>query len=257
MIGAIVGEHTYNIDVFDSLQGYYVKALQYAEQRSVASPTRARRRREFFARPAVRNAASSARPTTRCGTAGRRSGTRKFVGKIVDGRLIPDDRFSSVFFKPAFAGQTFGLGQLSPVAALMVTDVVHAKSGLPLLDIDRASEVYRGDHDPDTSLHYIAAQIRVSIDIYKRIAGFDISQNPGITATLYNLGDVGDPGARAAGRPTTSARRRASRRSIRTRISTAGWSTTSSTSCGSCSSAPTLASNSAGRALRAGSAMRT
>ena len=29
---------------------------------------------------------------------------------------------------------------------------------------------------------------------YKRIAGFDISANPGVTATLYN---VGDPEARA------------------------------------------------------------
>ena len=26
--------------------------------------------------------------------------------------------------------------------------------------------------------------------MYKQIAGFDISQNPGITATLYNLGDA-------------------------------------------------------------------
>ena len=43
---------------------------------------------------------------------------------------------------------------------------------------------------PDTSLDYVAANIRVEIDMYKRIAGFDISQNPGITATLYNLGDA-------------------------------------------------------------------
>ena len=29
MVGAIVGEHTYNVDVIDSLQAYYVKALAY------------------------------------------------------------------------------------------------------------------------------------------------------------------------------------------------------------------------------------
>ena len=29
IIGAIVGEHTFNVDVMDSLQGYYVKALEY------------------------------------------------------------------------------------------------------------------------------------------------------------------------------------------------------------------------------------
>ena len=34
------------------------------------------------------------------------------------------------------------------------------------------------------------AALRHSIDAYARIAGFDISGNPGITATLYNLGDV-------------------------------------------------------------------
>ena len=42
--------------------------------------------------------------------------------------------------------------------------------------------------DPDTNIHYIAAEIRASIDEYKKVAGFDISQNPGLTATLYNLG---------------------------------------------------------------------
>jgi hypothetical protein len=48
--------------------------------------------------------------------------------------------------------------------------------------------------DPDQSLAYIAATLRKSIDAYRSIAGFDISQNPGITATLYNLGN---PEARA------------------------------------------------------------
>jgi len=89
-----------------------------------------------------------------------------------------------------FAGQTFGIGQISPVAALMVTDLVHQKSGLPLLSIDHASEAYAQIMNPDTSLHYVAAEIRVSIDMYKKIAGFDISKNPGLTATLYNLGDA-------------------------------------------------------------------
>ena len=56
--------------------------------------------------------------------------------------------------------------------------------------IDDPSEVYEQIMSPDTSLHYVAANVRVSIDMYKRIAGFDISQNPGITATLYNLGDA-------------------------------------------------------------------
>jgi hypothetical protein len=40
----------------------------------------------------------------------------------------------------------------------------------------------------------MAALIRVSIDAYKKKAKLDISKNPGITATLYNLGN---PEARA------------------------------------------------------------
>jgi hypothetical protein len=35
----------------------------------------------------------------------------------------------------------------------------------------------------------MAATIKVSIDAYRDIAGFDISGNPGITATLYNVGN--------------------------------------------------------------------
>ena len=48
--------------------------------------------------------------------------------------------------------------------------------------------------DPDLSLPYVAATLKISIDAYRTIAGFDISQNPGLTATLYN---VGNPDARA------------------------------------------------------------
>ena len=48
--------------------------------------------------------------------------------------------------------------------------------------------------DPDLTLPYVAATLRNRIDAYRDIAGFDISQNPGITATLYN---VGNPEARA------------------------------------------------------------
>ena len=60
---------------------------------------------------------------------------------------------------------------------------------MPLLSIDDAPLVFQQIMSPDTSIAYIAASIRVSIDNYKRIAGFDISRNAGLTATLYNLGD--------------------------------------------------------------------
>jgi hypothetical protein len=111
-----------------------------------------------------------------------------------------------VFFQPYFAGQTFGLGQLSPLAALSVSDVVAARSGLPELSLNYPNEVYHAVMDPDMSLDYMAAIISHDIAAYRQFAGLDISQNPGVTATLYNLGDAVDR-ARALGQE--NAKRRA------------------------------------------------
>ena len=51
--------------------------------------------------------------------------------------------------------------------------------------------------NPDSTLLYMAAVLRLSIDSYREIGGYDISDNPGITATLYNLGDVRNRAERA------------------------------------------------------------
>ena len=59
--------------------------------------------------------------------------------------------------------------------------------------------------DPDLTLPYVAATLKTSIDAYRDIAGFDISQNPGITATLYNVGNPGSARLRAEGAKTQSA----------------------------------------------------
>jgi hypothetical protein len=99
-----------------------------------------------------------------------------------------------VFFQPFYAGQTFGIGQLNPLTALQMGDIVAKISGLPRLDHNDPQQVYRTIMDPDLTLPYVAATIKKSIDAYRDIAGFDISKNPGITATLYN---IGNPEARA------------------------------------------------------------
>lgn len=189
VVGAIVGEHTYNIDTFDTLQDYYVKALQYAKNDTLEFSYKGQTAAQLFALPQFAKCEAMQNNYEKWDCR-QTVWNRQFMGKMVDGRLYFKDRLHRVYFKPAFGGQTFGFGQLSPVAALMVTDMTHAKAGLPLLSINDPSEVYEQIMSPDTSLHYVAANIRVSIDMYKRIAGFDISQNPGITATLYNLGDA-------------------------------------------------------------------
>jgi hypothetical protein len=210
IIGAIIGEHTYNVDVLDNLQGYYLKAVEYVGA-DVEFAFHGQSVDDFVARPEFKG----------CGVAKgdydlwscREDVWKKsFQGKKVDGVAYPDDRFERVFFQPFFAGQTFGLGQISPLTALMVSDLVHEKSGLPELSTKRAPEVYQAVMDPDMCLNYMAAIIRHDIDVYRSVAGFDISHNPGITATLYN---VGGTRARASALFAQNQRRRADGLSVR------------------------------------------
>ena len=186
IVGAIVGEHTYNVDAYDRLQSYYIKAASYAGNRfrfgykdeSIS---------QFLERPEF----------LKCGTSGDsyklwscREGVweKSFRGQSNGGVAFPDNRFSAVFFQPFYAGQTFGLGQVNPLTALMLSDAVSKNSGYARLDENDAAEVYESIMDPDKSLAYMAAIIRRSIDDYASIAGVDISRNPGITSTLYNTG---------------------------------------------------------------------
>ena len=187
IIGAIVGEHTYNIDVVNTLDTYYVKALEYAGNHSLVFEHDGQKASDLFKKPQFAHC-ETLKLDYEVWDCRESVWNKSFYGKMVDGRLYPLDRLHRVFFRPMYSGQSFGLGQLSAVVALSVTDVVHKKSGLPLLSIDNAPQVYQQIMNPDTNIHYIAAEIRASIEEYKKVAGFDISQNPGLTATLYNLG---------------------------------------------------------------------
>jgi hypothetical protein len=193
MVGAIVGEHTYNVDAYDRLQSYYVKAAAYAgdsfrfghEGESVA---------DFVSRPQFSKCAAK-KSSYALWSCRESVWDGQFRGNTIGGTAYPNNRFSAVFFQPFFAGQTFGLGQINPLTALMLTDMVSRVSGYDRLDENDAAGVYKAIMDPDQSLAYMAASIRHSIDAYKSIAGMDISGNPGITSTLYN---VGNPDQRAA-----------------------------------------------------------
>jgi hypothetical protein len=189
MVGAIVGEHTYNVGAIDSAQGYYVKALSYLGTKDLAFGFGGETVDQFVGRPQFA-ACDGIAVNYDLWTCREAVWNKSFRGKTVDGVAYPRDRFSKVFFQPLFAGQTFGLGQINPLTALMVTDIVHRKSGLPQLSADQAPQLYQAIMDPDSSLDYMAAIIRLSIDVYRDTAGVDISGNPGITATLYNVGDV-------------------------------------------------------------------
>ncbi len=193
MIGAIVGEHTYNVDAYDRLQAYYIKAASYAgnsfrfgyEDETIG---------DFIARPEFAEC-ESLKESYGLWTCRERIWQKTFRGKTIGGVSYPDNRFSAVFFQPFYAGQTFGLGQINPLTALELSDLVHKTSGYPALDANDANGVYEAIMDPDKSLAFMAAAIKTSISDYAKIASMDISENPGITATLYN---VGNPAERAA-----------------------------------------------------------
>ncbi|TKT82795.1 DUF1402 family protein [Aquamicrobium sp. LC103] len=192
IVGAIVGEHTYNVDAYDRLQTYYVKAVSYLGT-NFGFKHDGETVDVFIARPQF--AACEGRKDSYSQWACRENvWDREFRGKTVDGRKFPNDRFGAVFFQPFYAGQTFGIGQLNPLTALQMGDLVHRVSGFPKLDHRDPQQVYRTIMDPDLTLAYVAATLKKSIDAYRNIAGFDISQNPGITSTLYN---IGNPEARA------------------------------------------------------------
>ncbi len=204
IVGAIVGEHTYNVDAYDRLQTYYVKAISYLSSKLTFAYD-GEGVSQFVARPQF------AECTGRQGSyqlweCREQVWNRSFRGRTVDGTSFPDDRFGATFFQPYYAGQTFGLGQLNPLTALQMSDLVHEISGLPKLDVDNPNQVYKTIMDPDLTLAYVAATLRKAIDTYRDIAGFDISRNPGLTATLYN---VGNPQARASALRAENQRRKA------------------------------------------------
>lgn len=190
IVGALVGEHTYNVDAMDRIQTYMVKAASYLGT-GLTFAHEGEKVTAFVQRPEFASCAGIA-DSYDLWDCREEIWNKAFRGKNAGGKAWPNDRFGRVFFQPLYAGQTFGLGQLNPLTALSVNDMVVRTSRLPKLDANKAPEVYQAIMDPDSTLHYMAAVIRTSIDAYAQIAGVDISGNPGITATLYNLGDVRD-----------------------------------------------------------------
>jgi hypothetical protein len=210
MVGAIVGEHTYNVDAYDRLQTYYVKAVSYLQSNfNFAHDGEAISK--FIERPQFKKceAASGSYDQWTCR---ENVWDREFRGRSVEGKSFPDNRFSAVFFQPFYAGQTFGIGQLNPLTALQMSDTVSRVSKLPKLDHDDPQQVYKTIMDPDLTLTYVAATLKKSIEAYRDIAGFDISTNPGVTATLYN---IGNPERRARALRSENQKRRAAGQSSR------------------------------------------
>ncbi len=196
IIGSIVGEHTYNYDTLDSAQSYYVKALAYAGIR-FDFELNDEQVEDFVKRPQFDRCRKDhvQKSSDRRWSCYEQVWNSRFRGKRVDGVKYPRKNFNEAFFQPLYSGQSFGLGQLSPLTVLKMTDRVSKNSGFRKLKSTNPEAVYKATMDPNQSLHYMAAIIQDSIEAYKSVGKVDISKNPGLTATLYNLGD---PWSRAA-----------------------------------------------------------
>jgi hypothetical protein len=204
IVGAIVGEHTYNVDAYDRLQTYYVKAISYLSSKlSFAYDgediTDFVQRPEFgkctgisdsydlwecreqvwnrsFPRPYGRRRELSQRSLRRHVLSAllRRTDVRARPAQSID--RIADERSRASGFRPAQARRLR--------SQLGLQD--HHGSG------PDAALCRRDDQEIDRCL--------------QTIAGFDISGNPGLTATLYN---VGNPEQRAYALKAENDKRRA------------------------------------------------
>lgn len=191
VLGAIAGEHAFNVNVFDDVQKYAMKSVLFGGNRFVSFSCRkcGMKLSEFLELEPLKTCKRK-KGSQRFWSCAENVWIRTYYDKKIDKKKYPRLRFNEAFFNPYSLGQTYGLGQLSPLTALKATDTVHKLGGLEKLDINKPAQVYRHILDTDKNLHYIAATIKLAIDSYRRIANFDISRNPGLVATLYNLGHV-------------------------------------------------------------------
>ncbi len=191
MLGAIAGEHAFNVNVFDDVQKYAMKSIVFGGNRFVSFSCRkcGLKLSEFLKLEPLKKC-NPQKGSQKFWSCAENIWTSTYYNKKVGKKKYPRLRFNEAFFNPYALGQTYGLGQLSPLTALKATDTTHKMGGLKKLDISRPAEVYSHILDTDKNLHYIAATIRLAISNYRRIANFDISRNPGVVATLYNLGHV-------------------------------------------------------------------
>lgn len=190
-LGCMVGENTFNVTAFDDAGTYAVRYKIMADKWALR-----------FRSTDVELTALVQLPQFEVCAAPMRAGgphseywdcvgavwAKTFHGKTVDGVKYPAQGFKWLFFNPLGTGYSYGLGQLDPIRALMVTDMVHRNSGLRLLTIERPEEIYEDIIRPQSTIHYVMANVRLMVDRYAQHAGFDISQNPGVIASLYNLG---------------------------------------------------------------------
>ena len=191
VLGAIIAEHTFNVDGTDDVQTFIVQTASWSASWSLTFQMNNVPLSEVVNQPEF----DSCRQTPNqyeywiCIQDNYNDRAPGHVGQIVRDRFgAPDASFRMTFFNPVHAGLTYGLGQLDPLRALMVADYVHSYSGFDMISINDPVKLYAAIIDPHSNVHYVAANVRMIVAAFAQHSGFDISRNPGLIATLYNLG---------------------------------------------------------------------
>ena len=116
-------------------------------------------------------------------------------------RSVPSTRqykkFTNEYFNPNVAvgqklGTTFGLGQLSPLRAMMVSDLVASRTSIPEIDFtdeQSRSQLYSDLLNPKRVVYYIAATMYQAIEIYNAYGFSNVASDMGVVITLYNIGN--------------------------------------------------------------------
>ena len=233
IVGAIVGEHTYNVDAYDRLQTYYVKAVAYLEQPTFPSAMTGEDIADFVAAAAILRLRRANRTATICGPAARACGTGSSAARR--GRHGFPRRPLQRHFLPALLCRP----DLRPRPAQSADGAADERpgaqvSGLPRLDGGDPSEVYETIMDPDLTLPYVAATLRKSIDAYSIDRRLRHLAKPRHHRDALQCRQSGGPRLRAEGGEREAPQRRASRTGCPKKTTMAGWSTKSCRSCRRC-----------------------
>ena len=189
ILGAIVGEHVFNMDMKDTAQDYLLKLPGWMRgwmaEDDFEIPLKDILREKNFDKCHVKDTEYD---KWNCyGEVWNKEFRNKRCSDCRETSKYPNNGLKFTFFSPF--GSTYGVGQLGPMKALMVTDLVHEKvPGMPYLSLDDIEEVYSSVLDPQKSFYYVAGTLEKIIEAYRERSCFDITTNVGVVATLYNLG---------------------------------------------------------------------
>lgn len=179
----IIGEHVFNVSIVDKFQNYFINIYsKWIDKHNTIHDVYI----EFLNEPEIKKIIENKNI----------SDYEKYdtIFNIYNNKYrgtkdYPNKNFIFSFFNPVGAGLTYGLGQLSPARILLTNDIAVNYGNLPRINPEDTESLYHATLDVDININYVAASVVASTEIYKKYAGFDISNNIGIIATLYNLGN--------------------------------------------------------------------